>query len=98
MDLQDIKKEIASLDFESSKEEKKTTNEFTFLGFNKIKLGILAVVSFIVVYLLKPSFILNIYYNPSTSQIVKKIKYGKYILTSIVTFVILLFASHKMFH
>jgi hypothetical protein len=98
MDLQDIKKEIASLDFESSKEEKKNTNEFTFLGFNKIKIGIMAVVSFLVVYLLKPSFILNIYYNPSTSQIVKKIKYGKYILTSLVTFVILLFAANKMFH
>lgn len=98
MDLQDIKKEIASLDFESSREEKKTTNEFTFLGFNKIKLGIIAVVSFISIYFLKPSFILDIYYNPSTSQIVKKIKYGKYILTSLVTFVILLFAANKMFH
>lgn len=97
MDLQDIKKEIASLDFESTKEEKKTTNEFTFLGFNKIKLGIIAVVSFISIYLLKPSFILNIYYDPSTSQIVKKIKYGKYILTSLVTFLILLFAANKMF-
>lgn len=98
MDLQDIKKEIASLDFESNKEEKKNTNEFTFLGFNKIKLGIIAVVSFLVVYLVKPSFILDIYYNPSTTQIVKKIKIGKYILTSLVMFVILLFASSKMFH
>jgi hypothetical protein len=97
MDLQDIKKEIASLDFESSREEKKITNEFTFLGFNKIKLGIIAIVSFLSIYLLKPSFILNIYYDQSTSQIVKKIKYGKYILTSVVTFIVFLFAANKMF-
>jgi hypothetical protein len=97
MDLQDIKKEIASLDFESTREEKKTTNEFMFLGFNKIKLGIIAIVSFLSIYLLKPSFILNIYYDPSTSHIVKKIKYGKYILTSLLTFLIFLFAANKMF-
>jgi hypothetical protein len=98
MDLQDIKKEIASLDFESTKEDKKNTNEFTFLGFNKIKLGMIAVLSFVVIYFLKPSFILNIYYDPSTSQVVKKMKIGKYILTSLLTFVVFLFASHKMFH
>lgn len=98
MDLQDIKKEIASLDFESTREEKKTTNEFTFLGFNKIKLGIIAIVSFLSIYLLKPSFILDIHYDQSTSKIVKKIKYGKYILTSFVTFIVFLYASNKMFH
>lgn len=98
MDLQDIKKEIDSLDFDSKQpSEHKKSNEFTFLGFNKIKLGIIAVISFLIIYLLKPVFILDIYYDSSSSRVVRKLKIGKYILTSMITFIILLFASKKMF-
>ena len=97
MDLQEIKREIDSLNFDSKNDDKKDTQTFTFMGFNKIKLGIIAVFSFLFVYLVKPVFILNISYNPEKNEVVKKINIGKYLLVSLVSYFLFLFIIRRMF-
>lgn len=97
MDLQEIKREIDSLNFDSKNDDKKDTQAFTFMGFNKIKLGIIAVFSFLFVYLVKPVFILNISYNPEKNEVVKKINIGKYFLVSLVSYFLFLFIIRRMF-